>query len=193
MKKKTIQYLSGISGILLPIIFTVGLVLSIREAPWFEWTNNAISDLGIPEHGIPLFNYTLVVVGILLLFFTIGLYHSLQRERPGPVTLGLSSIYFIGVGLYPLPDPIHIEISGLFFIAFPFGFFIIGLSMYRKPNDFLHMMGLAALLIVILSLCSPIIFLFYSGIAIPEMMILIPGFLWCMYYSIHLLEIKKKI
>ena len=191
MKLEYIIKISGISGILLPIIFILGLILSIWEAPWFSWTDNAISDLGRSEFGIPLFNYTLITIGFLLLLFSLGLYYSLKRERMGPTALALSSIYFIGVGVYPLPNPIHIDISGLFFIAFPLGFFILGLHMYKKQYHFMKNMGIIALVIAIISGCSPIVLLFFNGIAIPEIIIIVPGLLLCMRYGVNLIISKK--
>lgn len=183
--KTTLLQLSGICGILLPLVFLGGLFLSIHQAPWFNWMDYAISDLG--TH-VPLFNYTLFIVGIILLIFTLGLYFSLQGERAGPVVFALSSLYFMGVGLVPLPDPIHIDTSGLFFIAFPLGFFILGLQLYRKKNALLRTMSRAALILTVISVCSPVFLIFYEGIAIPEMIILVPGFLWCLWYGLHLIQ-----
>ena len=118
--KTILLQIAGICGILLPLVFLGGVFISIRQAPWFKWTDYAISDLGTC---IPLFNYTLLIVGIILLVFAVGLYFSLQGERAGPVVFALSSLYFMGVGLVPLPDPIHVDTSGLFFIAFIERFF----------------------------------------------------------------------
>ena len=187
MELKSIIKISGISGILLPIVFILGLMLSILEAPWFRWTDNAISDLGRSEFGIPLFNYTLISIGILLFLFSVGLYYSLKSERMGPTALALSSIYFVGVGACPLPNQIHIDISGLFFIAFPLGFFILGLNMYKNQYHFIKNMGIIALTIAIISGVSPIFLLFFNGIAIPEIIIIIPGLLWCMRYGLNLI------
>ena len=181
----------GISGIIIPIIFLSVLYVSIQNAPWFSWSENAISDLGISEFGLQSFNYTLIAIGTLLLFFSFSLVFSLKGERAGPTVLALSSIYFLGVGIYPLPHPNHVDISGLFFIAFPLGFLILGLRFYKKPIAFIRNMGLFALFIAIISSVSPLFLLFNKGIAIPELIILLPGFLWCMIYGIKLLISRK--
>ena len=181
----------GISGIIIPIIFLAVLYISIQNAPWFSWSENAISDLGRFEYGLISFNYTLIAIGILLLFFSFSLVFSLKGERAGPTVLALSSIYFIGVGIYPLPHPNHVDISGLFFIAFPIGFLILGLRLYKINIAFIRNMGSFALIIVIISGFSPLFLIFNNGIAIPELVILLPGFFWCMIYSIKLLISKK--
>ena len=187
IKSNYIIKFSGICGVALPIVFLVVLFLSIQHAPWFSWTNNAISDIGRSEHGLEFFNYTLITLGVLLLFFSIGLFYSLKKERAGPLILAISSLYFIGVGIFPLPNPNHVDISGLFFIAFPFGFLILGLHMYKQTIPFIKNMGIYAIGIASIAGCSPIILLFYSGIALPEIIILIPGFFWCLRFGIHMI------
>ena len=52
MKSEYIIKLSGICGIMLPIVIISGLLLALPRAPWFSWTENAISDLGRPEFGL---------------------------------------------------------------------------------------------------------------------------------------------
>jgi len=191
MKSEYLIKLSGICGIMLPIVTISGLLLALPRAPWFSWTENAISDLGRPEFGLSFFNYTLILVGILLLAFSFGLLYSLKGARVGPTAFALSSIYFIGVGLFPLPNPNHVDVSGLFFIAFPLGFLMLGLKMYKKRSRFIKNMGISALIIAIIGGTSPIFLLFYEGIAIPEVIILFPGFFWCMRYGLHLIASEK--
>jgi len=187
MKVDYLLKFSGICGIILPILFIMTMIVSLLSAPWFSWTENAISDMGRPEHGLQFFNYSLIALGVLLLFFTFGLYFSLNKIRFGPTVLAISSIYFIVFGIYPLPDPSHIDFSGLFFIAFPLGFFILGLHLYKQKLKFLKDMGIFAFIIAIIAICQPIYLIFYPGIAVPEILILIPGFFWCMRYSIHMI------
>jgi hypothetical membrane protein len=177
---------SGLCGMSLIIIFSLTLFISLQNAPWFGWTDNAISDLGRPEYEMPFFNLALGFIGILLLVFSIGLISLLRKERIGPTMLALSSIYFIGVGIFPLPDPNHVDISGLFFIAFPLGFLLIGVQLYKKKDVFIARMGKFALVIGILSIISPVVLVFYKGIAIPELIIIFPGFSWCFICGLHL-------
>ena len=186
MKSFGFLNLSGVCGMSLIFIISSVLIISIQNAQWFSWTDNAISDLGRPEHGMPFFNLALGFIGILLLLFSIGLVTSLKKERIGPTILALSSIYFIGIGIFPLPDPNHIDVSGLFFIAFPLSFLILGLQLYKRNNVFVRKMGRFALIIGIISALSPIILLFYEGIATPEVIIIFPGFIWCFFYGLHL-------
>ena len=187
MKSNYMLKVSGLCGIILPFFFIIIMIISLNSSPWFSWTENAISDMGRPEFGFQFFNYFLITVGILLLFFSIGLYFSLGKVRFGPTVLGTSSIYFIIVGIFPLPDPFHIDFSGLFFIGFPLGFFILGLHMYKQKSDFLKNMGIFAFAIAFIAVCSPVFLIFYPGIAIPELLILIPGFFWCLRYGLYMI------
>ena len=193
MKSDYLIKFSGICGVVLPISFILVLFLSLQRSPWFSWTENAISDLGRSEFGLLFFNYTLITIGILLLFFSFGLYYSLKRERVSPTVFALSSLYFIGIGIFPLPDPNHVDISGLFFIAFPLGFLVLGLHMYKQASSFIRNMGIFAFVIAAIAGCSPVFLFFYGGIAIPEVIILFPGFFWCMRYGLHLIISKKVV
>lgn len=191
MNELVVKKISGICGILLPIVLLIMLFIAVQQAPWFSLTDNAISDLGKPEHNLSFVNYSFVVMGVLILLFSIGLYFSFKKVRAGSTLLSISSIYFVAAGFVPLPDINHVDASALFFIAFPFSFLLIGLIFYKEKKKFIKKMGLFALLIASLSGISPIFLLFYSGIAIPELIILLPGFSWCLVYGLHLLNERE--
>ena len=190
LKKKFIK-ISGLSGILLPILTITLLILALQQASWFSWTGNAISDLGRSSSGILCFNFGLIIIGILLLIFSIGLYFYLGGARVGPTMLAISSIYFIGIGFFPLPNPNHIDFSGLFFIAFPLAFFVLGLQIFRNKCDFICKMGIFAIIIGAFSLLAPIFLIFYNGIAIPEFIILTSAFIWCFAFGFKMLISKS--
>ena len=191
MINKFLIRFSGISGVILPI-FTVGLfVWALSQSPWFSWTENALSDIGRPEHGLMSFNYGFIIIGILILIFSIGLYFSLKDQRAGPTVFALSALYLIAVGLYPLPSMEHIDLSALFFIAFPFGFLIYGLRNLNDISDFKKKMSIFALVVFIIAAVSPVLLLFFTGIAIPESLILFPGMIWFMIYGSYLIISKN--
>ena len=114
-RRQVVTKISGLSGMLLPILMIALLYFALQQSPWFSWTENAISDLGRPTYGLLGFNLVLIIIGILMFVFSIGLYLSLGGERIGPSLIAISSIYFIGIGVFPLPDPTHIDVSGMFF------------------------------------------------------------------------------
>jgi hypothetical membrane protein len=182
--------LSGICGIVLPFYTIVLLFWGISQAHGFSWTENAISDLGRLEYGSTSFNIGLILIGVFLLFFSIGLHLMFVKQRTGPTIFALSAIYLIGVGFYPLPLSEHVDISALFFIAFPIGFIIFGLVNYQSRRKILKKMGRAALYLLIFFAIAPITLLFFDGIAIPEAMIILPGFFWCMVFGFYMIGYK---
>ena len=182
--------LSGICGIILPIYTIVLLFLSIPQSTGFSWTENAISDLGRLEYGSIYFNIGLILIGVLLLTFSVGMHLLLTEQRTGPTIFALSAIYLIGVGIYPLPLSEHVDISGLFFIAFPIGFVVFGIVNYKSEISFLRKMGFAALSLLIIYAIAPITLLFVNGIAIPEALVIIPGFFWCMILGFYMLTYR---
>ena len=190
MKYKFLTKLSGISGVILPI-FTVGLLIwALSQSPWFSWTENALSDIGRPEHGLTCFNYGFIIIGILILIFSFGFYFSLKDQRAGPTVFALSALYLMAVGLYPLPSIEHIDLSALFFIAFPFGFLLYGWRNLNDKSHFKKKMSIFALAVFIIAAFSPVLLLIFNGIAIPEALILFSGMIWFMIYGFYLIFLK---
>ena len=68
-RKSIVRYrISGVCGVLTPVVTFVFISLSIASAPEFSWMENALSDLGVmPGATSALFNYGLIVSGILVL------------------------------------------------------------------------------------------------------------------------------
>ncbi|MCK4364472.1 MAG: DUF998 domain-containing protein [Thermoplasmatales archaeon] len=181
---------SGFCGVTLPIFTFLFILRSMSRVTGFSWTENAISDLGRIGYGTSYFNFGLIIIGILLLVFSIGLNLALKTQRVGPTVFALSAIYLVGVGIYPLPTSEHIDLSGLFFIAFTFGFLVFGIKNYKNQVDFLKKMGGFALIVVAFAAIAPISLIFVSGIAIPEAMMLFPGFIWCFVFGIYMILSK---
>ncbi|MCK4902334.1 MAG: DUF998 domain-containing protein [Thermoplasmatales archaeon] len=178
---------SGFCGVALPIFTVLFILRSMDRVIDFSWTENAISDLGRIGYGTSYFNFGLIIIGVLLLIFSIGLNLALKNQRIGPTVFAISAIYLIGVGIYPLPASEHADLSGLFFIAFIFGFLAFGIKNYKNQDDFLKKMGIFALIVVLFAAISPISFLFASGVAIPEAMVIFPGFIWCFVFGINMI------
>lgn len=59
-------------GILAIISLYSSIFISICISPWFNWTNNALSDLGNLSHdSASIFNFGLLVSGLLLILYSI--------------------------------------------------------------------------------------------------------------------------
>jgi len=72
MNLKNVDWLkiSGVSGVLAPLVAFTLISLAITSHPQFSWTGNALSDLGVVE-GVTavLFNSGLIIGGILAIIF----------------------------------------------------------------------------------------------------------------------------
>lgn len=184
-KKKDTTKIAGLCGILTPFVFFTGILIALMHSPWFKWTNNALSDLGVEGISALIFNNGLIFGGLLALIFSIGLAKILSN-KVGAYILGISSLGLIGAGLFPLTMyTLHYIMSAIFFAFLTIGLLIIGITM--KYNQFDQKMGNAAITVSLLAFITPVTLYFYQGIAIPEMIICFMAFLWCMSYGVKLM------
>ena len=61
--------MAGICGMLSPIVIFTFLGLSLSQAPWFQWTQHALSNLGIKGVSAIFFNSGFILGGILTFIF----------------------------------------------------------------------------------------------------------------------------
>jgi hypothetical membrane protein len=181
IKKIKITRIAGICGVLVPIVVFVSLSIALLGAPWFRWTNNALSDLGV--EGLPafFFNNGLVVGGLLAFVFSIGLTKILSNKI-GAYALAISSLALIGAGLFPLTlFTAHYISSVAFFVFLTLALFILGVTMRREQPK--HSMGVIAIIFALFACSAPIFQQALNGIAIPEAIVCFPAFIWCMTYG----------
>lgn len=186
--------LSGIMGIVTPIVAFACILLSISSYPPFSWTNNALSDLGVKE-GItaPLFNSGLIISGIFVLVFAIGLF----RLLPNNLTSKIGILIFISaalalttIGIFPENSkPMHYFVSVAFFAFFPTAMFVISAALLyvRKLKT-----GLFTLVIAIVSIIPWAIEFsvrFAPGVAIPEALSALAASVWSIILGISMLKI----
>ena len=188
MKKLKITKLAGICGVLVPIVIFISIWLAMLEAPWFRWTHNALSDLGVEGASAFFFNNGIILGGLLAFIFSLGLAKTLSNKI-GPYLLAVSSLALIAAGFFPeTAFMLHYVSSSAFFIFLTIALFVIGITI--KQNQFDQRMGVAAVVFAIFACSAPIFQNFLSGIAIPEAIVCFPAFLWCMAYGLKLTKIK---
>jgi len=122
--------ISGVSGVLAPIIAFTFILLAIASYPEFSWTENALSDLGVQQGVVAvLFNSGLIIGGVLALFFALGLFVFLSEKllgRIGAFVLVLDTLALIAVGVFPeSAEPVHYYASVAFFVLFPISMLFI--------------------------------------------------------------------
>jgi hypothetical membrane protein len=176
--------ITAVCGILIPIIIFTSIFFAISVAPWFEWTNNALSNLGIEGLSAFFFNNGLILGGFLIFIFSLCLIR-LLKNKIGAYLLFGSSISLMGIGIFPETIfLLHYFTSAAFFILITITMLIIGLTMYF--NNYYKTLGAIALFFSIIAMVSPFTLSFLNGIAIPEAMACFPAFIWCMLFGIKI-------
>jgi hypothetical membrane protein len=183
LKKESWLKISGVSGILTPIIAFTCILLAINYSPEFSWTENALSDLGVQEGVIAtLFNYGLIISGILTLIFATGLFIFLSDKslgRIGAFILILDALALTAIGIFPENvKPMHYYASVAFFVLLPIAAFVIGATFLLMAKV---KMGLFTFLAAIVAATIWIIqfsIRFVSGVAIPEVVSALSASMW---------------
>jgi hypothetical membrane protein len=161
----------------LPVVVFTSLGFSIASSPWFTWTQNALSDFGIQENTALLFNYGMIISGLLALVFSIGLMKILVNKL-GAYVLALSSLALVGIGIFPETIfTLHFLTSASFFILLAVGLLIIGVT--SGYNIFERNIGLLAMVLVVIALGSTVFLFHFDGIAVTEALCCFPAFIWC--------------
>ena len=108
-------------GVAAVTVAIVSILLAVLAAPWFSWTDDALSNLGTAQADYPwLFNYGLVLSGLLALPFSWRLYSAGDHpiERLGGLTLALSVTCLALVGVFPAGHPYHLPAAVAFYLGF---------------------------------------------------------------------------
>jgi hypothetical membrane protein len=106
----------------MPLVLVTSSVLPTLLAPWFEWTENALSDLGrLPEGEslsvalfvsrpeFAIFNGGLVLAGLIGLPFGWWLFDEADThfERAGACVFSVSMALLASIGVFYIPHELH--------------------------------------------------------------------------------------
>ena len=188
---------SGVFGIIGPILAFILMFLSISQAPWFTWTGNALSDLGVHEESALLFNSGLIVSGILDIVFAFGImrfYQDHRVGRDGAFFLLLAGIFLASIGVFPetTPNNIHYIVSVAFFAMFPVSLLIQSASLLSTPAR--RKLGAFTLIMAIIAILPWAIWeplKPYRGVAIPELVSALAVATWSIMMGSTLLREKQ--
>jgi hypothetical membrane protein len=166
VKEIDIVRISGLCGILAPIIGLGAIFISISMLPWFSWTENYLSDIGgnpgsdclWNTWGRPsvIFNFGLVTAGVLGILFGIGF----QKSGFVNGTLGNIGVIFlisdaaalIGVGLFTeSTGSWHTFFSITFFVLVGLALLFITLAFLKSEKKKLGMFTLGLLILGLIS------------------------------------------
>jgi len=185
--------ISGISGIIAPIIAFTSILLAIVYSPSFSWKENALSDLGVQE-GVTavLFNTGLIISGILAILFATGLFTFLQGNllgRIGALVLVLDAFALVAIGVFPENvKPVHFYASVAFFTLFPISLLFLGTAFLRtskmKSGLFTFIVAIVAAIVWIIP--------FGRGVAIPETLSALLASTWAIILGFKMLQLQCK-
>lgn len=179
-----ITRIAGICGILIPFVVFIGIGLALSYSPWFSWTTNALSDLGIESASAIFFNYSMIIGGGLALIFSLGIIKILENKMGGYL-FSMSSLALMGIGVFPeTVYTLHFITSSAFFVLLALSLLAIGLTIRRNQSE--RRLGILATLSAIIAICSTILLIPLKGVAIPESLSCFPAFIWCMIYGLKM-------
>jgi hypothetical membrane protein len=210
-RKNTIWFkISGACGILTPIIAFALIFLSIGSAPEFSWVDNALSDLGVmPGVTSALFNYGLIVSGVLGFIFAISLFRVMRlfeifssdgkphllfyKGLSGALFFSLACLALIAIGIFPESVKfVHTFVSVAFFVSLIIALGRLGISFWQvkqKPwSAFTLLLGAVAAVPWLLL----ILVRYVSGVAIPEFISAVAGGLWAAVFGFKMLKLAAR-
>jgi hypothetical membrane protein len=159
--------LAGLCGIAAPIAALSLIFTAISLSPWFRWSANALSDLGVGEAAL-VFNSGLVIGGILATLFAavnFATYHDALR-RLGALVFLLGTISLIGIGVFSeAAGRIHFYFSVAFFLLVPIALWIMGAGIFRAGAKSF------GVLTVIIGVVGALPWFFsWAAVAVPELL-----------------------
>ncbi|UCG10774.1 MAG: DUF998 domain-containing protein [Dehalococcoidia bacterium] len=188
---------AGFCGITSQVIGLITLLVVISQSPWFSWTDNDLSVLGVMGSARHVFNFGLILVGALSFIFAIGLGKSFLSEgrlgRAGIASLVLGSVAVSAMGIFPRNIDIpHDSASLAFFIFTPIAIFLFGIRAVTIGQKIWGNLSLSA---AILMICLQLIPWPWPRGAIPQLLSGLSWSIWTSALSINLLvkSISPKI
>ena len=180
---------SGVCCLTAPIVALSMIGLAVSEAPWFSWSEDALSDLGVGDTA-PIFNLGLILGGVLLLLAAPGLAILVFKDRMariGVALFTLACIWLACIGIFPeSAGRIHFIVSVGFFTFLSLSLIVLGLAMARSKArwDRFH-----ALLALVLGITAAVAWtLPHRGVAIPEIISSVAGSVWIASLGVRLLQ-----
>lgn len=158
--------IAGLCGIVAPILTLVLIAAAISLYPPFNWTTNALSDLGVQEQSAVYFNSSLIIGGILTLLFAFGIKKMLWKNGLGKIATVVfifAALSMISIGVFPESyGRLHYYVSVAFFISLPMAQFTVGATLIQNTK----ILGVFSLLT---ALAGFLVWVFpWEGAAIPE-------------------------
>ncbi|WP_156778505.1 DUF998 domain-containing protein [Thermoplasma acidophilum] len=161
----------ALGGVIGPVITILFILIDVAVSPWFSWSRNALSDLGVHPYGY-LFNSGLIIEGVLNIAFVI----SLKRIRTAGYVQALMIVSGLALALVGVFNEhfgyLHLIFALIYFVLFPIS--IIIASVRASLPAWIRVYGIAGSAAALAVIVIGIGFVFHFvtiknvGLAVPE-------------------------
>ena len=188
-KVSVLRRVSGACGITSQLLGLAVILVTVFNSPWFSWTENDISVLGVEGSMTALFNWGLILTGLFYLVFAVGLSRSLPSSwagKSGGVSLILGSVALSAVGIFPRTfDLPHDTASVGFYVLMALALLLVGVVAIRSSRMLAGWLSMAGgvLMIVFLLIPWP-----WSGGAIEQLLSCVPLSLWTVAFGVRMIS-----
>ncbi len=184
LTSKNILRIAGLCGIAAPLVAFSCIFIAISLSPWFNWSANALSDLGVRE-GAWVFNSGLITAGVLSMVFAAGLWMAFKEQvigRAGVVLFFIDAFALFGIGVFSeAAGAIHMYFSVAFFVLFPLSLLLLSAGAIvagsLKFGSFTIAAGVVAAIPWAFS---------WDGVAIPETISALAASVWSVAQGVRL-------
>ncbi len=167
-------------GIFAPLIALFFIAVSIILSPWFNWGNNALSDLGHSANSemAPLFNFGLLLTGFLIIIYSIASFRNHAKYTSYILVIVGLTLQLVATfdEVYRVP---HFLVSVLFFVSL--GFASISYAIEKRS-----ILAIVALVIGFVSWLFYGMEIYSAGIAVPEIISSIASAIWVMLSALRI-------
>lgn len=189
-----LRKIAGACGVISQLVGVSMLLVAVSQSPWFSWTESYLSLLGVEGSARVLFNWGLILTGLLSLVFAIGLRRNLLLSRLGQVgvvSLILASIAMSAIGIFPSSaDLSHDLASVLFFVFVILALLVIAVATLMVAKRGWGLLSLAAGVLILAFWLVPWP---WRGGAIPQLLFCLPWSLWTIVFGVVLLVRRNPI
>jgi len=183
-----LRRVSGACGIASQLAGLTAILVAVLASPSFSWTENDLSVLGIEGSATAVFNWGLVLTGLLSLVFAIGLRRNLLSSRLGEIgtfSLILGSVSLSAIGIFPRSINMpHDSASIAFFVLITLALLLVGVAAVIASQIRWGLLSLIAAALMLAFMLAPWP---WTGGAIEQLISCLPWSLWTVILGIRLL------
>lgn len=183
--------LFGWFGIISPIFGFAVIFGAISTAPWFSWTGNALSDLGVSGGTSILFNSGLQMTAAVMAVFSLGIYELTKGDRLSRAAFVLSfanAVFLALLAFFPeTAGSIHRDMSVSFFLSLPLSQLVMALYMRRRGMFRFSYFMVATAIVSILPWIPR-----WEAVAIPEAIAALAAGIWMAALGYWMTRVKDE-